>query len=190
MKKKTRVKPISDNPKVLSGKHTPPKIANKKAKTGRERGVAILKLQKKARQTAFLKAYTVSGVVTKSAEAAGIHLYTHYHWLQTDPDYVKEFEAAREANLDSLEAEAIRRARDGVERIKFHMGKPIKYKDPKTGKLVIYVEHEYSDRLLQFLLESKRPEVFGKKIEETVNVPALDRAIDEALADVASKRKA
>ncbi|HEX6937920.1 MAG TPA: hypothetical protein VF158_00810, partial [Longimicrobiales bacterium] len=60
-----------------------------------------------------------------------------------------------EQAADHLEAEARRRALEGVERKQFtQRGDPII--DPATGKH--YVERAYSDTLLIFLLKGARPE--------------------------------
>jgi len=56
----------------------------------------------------------------------------------------------------SLEEEAIRRARDGVRRMKFNPKTGEPYIDPETGKP--YLEHEYSDNLMLALLKRHFPD--------------------------------
>ena len=69
-------------------------------------------------------------------------------WPENDEEFAQRWNDAVEAGIDRLEDEAIRRARDGVKRPVFYM-----------GKVVGYVQ-EYSDSLLKFLLEAKRPAVY------------------------------
>jgi phage terminase small subunit len=163
-------------------------FTKKEAAWGSHRGNITNKLMKERRQRLFIKAYIRTGIITKAAKAAGINHYQHYKWLEYDEEYRNQFEEAKEASADELEEEARRRAIHGVARVKFHMGKPIMIKDPKTKKLVVYVEHEYSDRLLEMLLKAKRPKEFGQQKQEIEhNVPAIDKFIDEELAKLVSK---
>ena len=64
----------------------------------------------------FLKAYAKTCQITKAAEMAGIDRGTHYDWLQKDPEYRAQFEAATDQAAQALEDEAVRRAYEGVER--------------------------------------------------------------------------
>lgn len=116
------------------------------------------------RQCAFLAAYSETANITAAAEAAGIGRTTHYMWLE-EPEYAANFKEEREAAIDRLELEAVRRARDGVERLKFNNGKPVI--DPRTGEP--YVEREYSDRLLIFLLKAARPEKYSERHENKIS---------------------
>lgn len=86
----------------------------------------------------------VRGNVREAADVAGMG-QTHYEWLQSDTDYAAAFDAATEDAGDVLEAEAWRRAVDGVEEpTGWYQGVP-------GGKV-----RKDSDTLLIFLL--KRPE--------------------------------
>jgi hypothetical protein len=75
---------------------------------------------------------------------------THYNWLE-DPNYRTAFEDAWKRAADTLEAEAVRRAHDGIR-------KAIRYK----GKIVGY-ETEYSDTLLLALLKSKKADEYRER---------------------------
>ena len=92
---------------------------------------------------------------------AGIHRETHYWWLKHDPAYAVAFAQAEEKAADALEAEARRRAINGVLRYKFDKGRPIT--NPETGEP--YYELEYSDTLLIFLLKGARPGRYRERIE-------------------------
>lgn len=116
---------------------------------------------RKMKQAAFLKAFAKCGVVTRAAEAVGIDRHLHAHWMRDDPEYAEAFADAQEQAADMLEAEAVRRATQGVMRLKFHNGEPII--DPQTGQQ--YAENEYSDTLLIFLLKGARPAKFRERRE-------------------------
>ena len=75
---------------------------------------------------------------------AGIDRATHYRWMQSDPKYAADFEAARPEVAGLLEDEAMRRAVEGVE-------KPVSI----GGKREIV--REYDSRLLELLLVKRHP---------------------------------
>jgi len=83
-----------------------------------------------------------------AAVAVGAHRRTIMKWSDNDEEFAQRWNDAVEEGIDRLEAEAIRRARDGVKRPVFYM-----------GQVVGYIQ-EYSDTLLKFLLEAKRPAVY------------------------------
>jgi transposase-like protein len=98
------------------------------------------------RQRRFLAAYSDLGNIRRAAEASGVNRGTHYLWLKqaqaqlprdqargtADENYMVRFERTKEDAIDSLEAEARRRALEG------------------------------SDVLLIFLLKGLRPEVYNR----------------------------
>jgi hypothetical protein len=83
-----------------------------------------------------------------AAAAIGAHRRTIIKWPENDEEFAERWRNAVEEGIDRLEDEAIRRARDGVTRPVFYM-----------GQVVGHVQ-EYSDSLLKFLLEAKRPAVY------------------------------
>jgi len=139
------------------------------------------KLSPKKKAT-FLEVLAQTGNVSAAATAAGINRYHAYDWRATDEDFAKEWEAAIEHAADLLELEARRRAYEGTRRLKFDRGKPILvpiigpdglpvYKVNQDGvvsdevEMVPYIEQEYSDTLLIFLLKGAKPLVYRERLD-------------------------
>lgn len=130
-----------------------------------------MRLSKKA---AMLVALAETGNVRLAAEAAGIHRATHYRWLDEDPKYALAVSDAMENAADLLEAEAKRRAVEGV-------AEPL----VSAGKLVTTVQR-YSDTLLIFLLKGARPEKYRERVS-VVTEDAVDAEIRRLSAIVARR---
>lgn len=150
-------------------------------------------------------AYSTLGNVTKSAAAAEITPRSHQLWMHDDVEYAGEFNRAQEIYTESLEAEADRRAKEGVRKYKFHQGNHIMTRcavdDPECVVVTTtdegheiglrpYYEHEYSDTLLIFRLKALRPEVYRERHEYTTPQSELDEEITRRLAKVANRGKA
>ena len=69
-----------------------------------------------ARQTAFLQAFAELGTVTGACRMSGVGRRSVYDWIAHDQRFALEFDAAREAVADLLEAECRRRGVDGSRR--------------------------------------------------------------------------
>jgi hypothetical protein len=106
-----------------------------------------------SKKEAFLAAYSKMANITYAAKASNVFRASHYRWMQTDPDYKQKFYEAHEEACDLLEAEATRRAVQGIE-------EPIYYQGVECGKI-----KKYSDTLLIFLLKAARPEKFKDRHE-------------------------
>jgi len=102
-------------------------------------------------QRAFLKAYAESGLVGIAAEASGICRQLHARWLKASGAYRAAFEPAHERAIETMEAEARRRACDGVV-------EPVYQGGVKCG-----TRRRYSDVLLIFLLKAARPEKYADR---------------------------
>ena len=87
--------------------------------------------------------------VAEAAKPAGVSRMLHYRRLQSDPVYRGAFERVQDDLADTLEGEAIRRARDGVKRPILYKGAPV-----KQGRRILYLT-EYSDQLLIILVRSQ-----------------------------------
>lgn len=138
-------------------------------------------------QSAFLEAFARMGCVSYACEAAGIGRTCYYRWREESEAFRAAAEIAKEQAIDALEREARRRALDGVRRLKFDRGQvvmiPCEPGDPDGQKVADadpdrgtpeqwakpYVEHEYSDRLLEFILKAARPEKYRERVETKVS---------------------
>lgn len=98
------------------------------------------------RRAAFLKALADTGNVSAAARAAKASRSRAYQIKAADPAFAAEWTDALETAIDALDAEARRRALDGVETPHFHQGR------------VAGTVRKYSDTLLMFLLRAHRPE--------------------------------
>ena len=96
---------------------------------------------------------------TSAARAAGLGRSTAYLWRQSDPDFAAKWDEAVAEGIDLLEEEARRRAVDGVNK------RPIYHRGVQVGEIA-----QYSDKLLIFLLERRRPEVWSRS--RNANLPA------------------
>lgn len=119
-------------------------------------------------QPTFLTALSSVGKITDACKIAGVSRMTAWRHKTSDPDFAKQWADAEQQAADVLEAEAWRRAHDGVE-------EPVYYKGEICGTV-----RKYSDLLLIFLLKGIRPE----KYRERFILPPgeLDRAIERELA--------
>lgn len=112
-----------------------------------------------ASKRAFLEAFASIGTITYAAKAVGISRQTHHNWLATDPHYVTDFAEAQEQAAEALEAEARRRAIEGVSKGIYHLGK------------LVGTELQYSDTLLIFLLKGALPRKYRENIRQELTGP-------------------
>ena len=124
------------------------------------------------RKAGFLSAFSECGNVTLACKMAGIGRKTHYRWLEADHRYAEAFREAEQAATDYLEAEAWRRAVEGVE-------KPAGWYKGKAGGSV----REYSDTLLIFLLKGLRPDKYRERYQVTHNVVTWDDIVHQLEAE-------
>lgn len=104
-------------------------------------------------QATFLATLADCGNVSGSIKAAGVGMSTAYRHRRTDPKFARSWRRSLRMAADALEAEARRRAVDGVKRPVYQGGK-------KVGEV-----REYSDTLLIFLLKAARPIKFRENIK-------------------------
>ena len=149
---------------MTSGVRLPPgeaaerREARHKARLEAERTLRTEDRQKRDEQAKqrYLKAVALWGTVTKGCEAAKVTAPTILQWREHDETFAIREKQARDALVDSLEAEAVRRGVTGVQRPVY-----------QAGHLVGY-QVEYSDLLLQLLLRANKPEKYSTKTDVTV----------------------
>ncbi len=117
---------------------------------------------------AFLMAFAAYGRVFTAADAVGVSRSIHYVWLK-DPEYADAFKLAEDIAGDVLEAEAVRRAVEGIEEPVVYQGAMIGHwrlpdgsrlpgnsqEEPpaKGADFVPLTVNKRSDNLLRLLLE-------------------------------------
>lgn len=100
-------------------------------------------------KTKFLRALGKNPNVTAACRRAGISRESAYAWRKSDTEFANAWENGIEMAIDSLEAEAIRRAK----------------KD--------------SDLLMIFLLKSHRPAIYRERYEHQIkNLPEMKKMVD------------
>jgi hypothetical protein len=127
----------------------------------------LLQRKKYATMRAFLEAFAETGNIRLSCGAAKITRTTFYRWRDEVGDVGDAFRAAfkqAEAQaVETLEAEARRRAVHGTRKIRKNYD--------KDGNLRSeYVEIDYSDTLLIFLLKGAAPDKYADRSKVDVKV--------------------
>lgn len=102
-------------------------------------------------QELFLEKLRDNPNVSATARAVGVTPGVVYRLRETDASFAEAMDDALDEAYDKLEAEAHRRAFNGVK-------KPVHYKGARVDTI-----QEYSDTLLMFLLKGRRRKVFGDK---------------------------
>jgi hypothetical protein len=128
-------------------------------------------------QKRFLACFAGSCNVLRAARAAKVGRATHYQWLDEDPTYRARFQEAMRIGIRTLEDEAVRRAYEGVKKLVFWKGKPVRV----NGELVY--ETEYDSNLLIFLLKGYDRKRFGDKNQVDVKFPTRIEDLPEELLD-------
>ena len=160
-------------------------------------------------EKAFLASLRQTGNVSRSARAAKIDRMLPYRHRNAHPDFAEAWDDAIEESADLLEAEARRRAVDGLVRFKFdRKGDPLRHPlvcacghgrhegpcreggcqcQQFTGQP--YYELEYSDALLSLLLRGNRPEKYRERDTE-LSREDLNRLISQELAKLVKAQQA
>lgn len=115
--------------------------------------LAQVRRQKKA----FLDHFRVHGNVTAAARVAGVERTNAYRWQEHDDQFAAAYREAEIEATETLEAEARRRAVEGVEKETgvYHRGQLI----------ATQTEITYSDTLLIFLLKARAPEKYRERFD-------------------------
>jgi hypothetical protein len=111
-----------------------------------------------ARKT-FIETLRETANVSAAARAADINRRTAYNWRDDNPEFAADWDEALEEATDALEAEARRRALQGV-------AKPVFYQGVECGTV-----QEYSDTLMTLLLKAHRPEKYKERSSNELTGP-------------------
>lgn len=125
-------------------------------------------------QERFIAALRNSGNVRASCQAAGVERSTAYRAYKASPEFAAQWDEALEEAIDTLEAAAWSRARDGVVR-----HEPIMYQGQKVAEKVII---EHSDSLMTLLLKAHRPEKYRERFD--IEIKDMRARAEVAVADV------
>lgn len=130
----------------------------------------------------FLDHLKTSGNMAESCRAVGVKYGAMMAMKQRDADFAAAVDEALEESYDALEAEARRRAFEGVHEPIVHQGRlsfvTERYLDDEgneqyrmvldaNGQPIPLTVRKYSDSLMQFLLKGYRRRKFGDKQEIT-----------------------
>lgn len=107
----------------------------------------------------FFDTLAATDHVRKAVSASGLARRTVYAWRDSDPEFAQRWTDAREAYVDRLEAEAYRRAVEGIDKGVWHQGQQVG------------LEKQYSDSLLLAMLRAKRSREYGDKSKFEVSGP-------------------
>jgi hypothetical protein len=129
----------------------------------------------RARQEGFLKALAGIGNVTGAAVVAGTSRTRVYELRKADPAFAAAWDEAEEIATDALEAEAWRRAVDGVSEPVVSSGRIVRDDDGQPIAI-----RRYSDHLLLALLKARRPARRERSIR--FQLPALQSPEDAVSA--------
>lgn len=97
--------------------------------------------------------------VSAAARVAGVDRATAYRWRDGDAEFAASWDAAVDVAVDSLEAEAWRRAAVGWD-------EPVFQKGEQVGEI-----RRYSDTLMVTLLKGHRPERFKDRSSTELSGP-------------------
>ncbi|GBQ07904.1 hypothetical protein [Saccharibacter floricola] len=131
----------------------------------------------------FLDTLEKCGNISLASKAAGVSRPGMYARRERDPDFAQAWDEAITTAVESLEAEAWRRARDGVPEY-LVTGKGLVL--DKNGEPVM--QNRYSDSLLTTLLKAHKPERYKDRSTVDMNVTgSLAKRLDEARKRVRSQ---
>ena len=137
-----------------------------------------LEPQQKAKFLA--KLLSSAGNVSKAAKAAGISRTAAYEHKSTDADFSGAWDDIINQVVDAMEEELHRRAVKGVQ-------EPVFYKGQMVAKV-----RKFSDRLLEFALKGKRPDIYRERFDINQNVSGsldvnIQHTIDQVYGDGSSE---
>lgn len=122
----------------------------------------------KAREE-FIRILRVTGNVSESCRQVGLSRMIAYDLREKIPEFAKAWDDAIEEAVDALEAEARRRAVQGVPEGVYYEG------------VKVDTQQRYSDRMLEILLKAHRPDKFRENVKVEHEIGAnLAQRIEKA----------
>lgn len=109
----------------------------------------------------FIDELRKDGNKARAARVAKISFPTIKRWERTDEEFAEAVDLAMEEAAYKLEAEAYRRAHDGVTKAVFHNGKRV-----DDGEVI-----QYSDSLLSKLLDGAMPHKYAQRVKSEISGP-------------------
>ena len=109
------------------------------------------------RKKLFLQVLSEQANISQACRAVNIDRQTAYNAKEDDAEFAEAWDNAHEQAIDRLEAEAWRRAHDGFREPVYYQGEPVGY------------IRKYSDRLMELLLTSSRPEKYKQRWQGDIN---------------------
>lgn len=130
-------------------------------------------LETQQKQKFLAKLLSTAGNVAKASKAAGISRSAAYEHKTADADFSQSWDNIINEVADVMEEEVYRRGTKGVL-------EPVFYKGEMVAKI-----RKYSDRLLEFALKGKRPDVYRERFDVNQNVTgSLDLNIQATINQV------
>jgi hypothetical protein len=125
------------------------------------------------KQKFLQKLRSSAGNVSNAAKAAGISRSSAYEHKSNDADFSTSWDNVIDDVVDTMEQELYRRSTKGVL-------EPIFYKGEMVAKV-----RKFSDRLLEFGLKGKRPEIYRERFDVNQNVTgSLDLNIQATINQI------
>lgn len=115
---------------------------------------------------AFLLALRTTANVAAACRIADVPRRSAYNRYRASPAFAARWDEVLEEAVDDLEAEARRRAVEGVARPVYGSG------GPGVGTVQVGEVRDYSDQLLMVLLKSHRPAKFRENVRHEHAGPA------------------
>jgi hypothetical protein len=129
-------------------------------------------------QIKFLAAFSVSGSIIEACRWSGTSRESHFRWMRDDPTYPPRFAEAEKQSTRTLEDEAVRRAKNGIEEPILYKGKPVYVQGQPLTKLT------YDTTSLWKLLEARAPEKYKRDSKIDISVQTQADRIGAKLAEV------
>lgn len=118
------------------------------------------------KKCAFLRAFAQRGIVLDGVTAASVSRKTVAYWRESDEWFEELYKAALEEAGDRVEAEAMRRAVDGVDVPVIYQGMPTMTEDAVSGEKRVLTTKQYSDSLLALILKGRKQE-YRENVKQT-----------------------